>query len=170
MAALTPHIVYMAVGSNLGDKLQNCRQGVRRFIAAVEGRMTGQSKYYRTAPVDFPDQDWFVNGAFRMVTTDSPEMLLKAAKSVERAAGRSENGVRYGPRVLDLDIVFYDDRVIDRPGLRIPHPKMHLRRFVLQPICDIESELVHPVLQKTVRDLLGRIDDAKQSVTALKND
>jgi 2-amino-4-hydroxy-6-hydroxymethyldihydropteridine diphosphokinase len=167
MTDLTPQIVYMAVGSNMGDKMANCQQGIRRFLAATGCEIKGQSKYYRTAPVDFLEQDWFINGAIRVVTTCSPETLLEAAKSAEQVAGRLPKGIRFGPRVLDLDIIFYGHQVIDRPGLKIPHPRMHIRRFVLQPICDIDPEFRHPVLQKTVLNLLQQIDDSEQSVTVL---
>jgi len=97
-------------------------------------------------------------------TTFDPFQLLYELKIIEKDAGRTEDPIRYGPRILDLDIIFYDDIVINLSGLIIPHPKIHKRRFVLKPICDINPKFIHPVLKMDMQYLLNNLDDKKQRV------
>jgi 2-amino-4-hydroxy-6-hydroxymethyldihydropteridine diphosphokinase len=160
----------ISIGSNIGDKAGNCR----RAIAALEGledtRVLDIAKMYRTAPVDYLDQDWFLNTAVRIETGLDPHALLAALQRIQRDLGRKADTVRFGPRVIDLDIIFYGDAVIDTPGLVIPHPRMHKRRFVLVPICDIDPRIVHPVLMQPVKTLLDRIADDNQVVEAVSCD
>jgi 2-amino-4-hydroxy-6-hydroxymethyldihydropteridine diphosphokinase len=163
------HAVFISVGSNLGDKLDNCLKGIRALTDSGKSVLLGASRFFRTAPVDYTDQDWFINAAVKIRTSMEPLVLLDKLVAIQQQMGRKADSVRFGPRVLDLDILLYDDRIIRTPRLKIPHPRMHKRAFVLQPICDINPSIVHPVLGKTAADLLGRIADDGQRVIVLEN-
>jgi len=167
MSSPTVHAAYLSVGSNIGDKAANCRRGIQALGAHPGVEVRCCSRLYRTAPVDYTDQDWFVNAAVRVATVLAPEALLDWLLEVERAAGRQRRGVRFGPRVLDLDIILFDDLVLGTERLTIPHPRMHNRRFVLQPICDMDPQLVHPVLKTPMDELLERLTDPHQEVWPL---
>jgi 2-amino-4-hydroxy-6-hydroxymethyldihydropteridine diphosphokinase len=158
------HIAYISVGSNLGDKLENCRSGIAALIRSGNTRLVDQSPIYRTEPVDYLDQDWFVNCVAKIETDLDPLSLLDILKSIERAAGRVKDTVRFGPRILDLDIILFDDLVLNEPQLTIPHPRMHKRRFVLKPICDIDPDIKHPVFHRTMKSLLEDLDEKGQKM------
>lgn len=160
------HTVYISVGSNMGDKLANCKSGIRSLTSSGGNLLEKVSGFYRTEPVDFRDQDWFVNAAVRIATSLGPMALLKELQSIQLSSGRKKSRVRFGPRILDLDIIFFDDCIINTPDLIVPHPRMHKRRFVLQPICDIDSGIIHPVIKRNMRDLLDSLDDNGQGVLA----
>jgi 2-amino-4-hydroxy-6-hydroxymethyldihydropteridine diphosphokinase len=162
------HTAYISVGSNLGDKLEQCRRGVDALVAGGGVRITGRSRMYRTEPVDFTDQDWFVNCVIRIKTGLSPLELLDRMQAVQRRVGRPAEWVRFGPRVLDLDILLYNDLILDEPRLILPHPRMHRRRFVLKPLCDIDPDAVHPVLGKTAATLLAELHEDGQQVLELR--
>ena len=165
---MLPHTAYIGVGSNLGDKAENCLQGITALTSGAHSRLTGRSKLYRTEPVDYQDQDWFVNAVIRIETGLRPLELLEMLQGIQRIAGRIQDTVRFGPRILDMDILLFDTEVIQQPTLTVPHPRMHLRRFVLQPLCDIDPLLRHPVLQKTVCYLLEHLpNDENQGVWEL---
>ena len=124
-------------------------------------------KFYikdKTEPVDYNDQDWFVNFMVKIETTLDSFQLLYFLKAMEKNAGRYSDQIRYGPRILDLDIIFYDRIVINSSELIIPHPKMHKRRFVLKSICDINPKFVHPVLKMNMKFLLSMLKDRNQRV------
>ncbi len=170
MAAVkTDHAVFISVGSNLGGKLDNCLRGIAALTESAESSLLEASRFFRTSPVDYADQDWFVNAAVKIKTTLAPLVLLDKLVSIQQQMGRKTDAVRFGPRVLDLDILLYDDWVIRTPRLTIPHPRMHKRAFVLQPICDINPSIIHPVLGQTVADLLSHLDDEDQRVIPLEN-
>lgn len=170
MAAVkTDHAVFISVGSNLGDKLDNCLRGIAALTESAQSSILGSSRFFRTSPVDYADQDWFVNAAVKIRTTMTPLALLDKLVSIQQQMGRKADAVRFGPRVLDLDILLYDDWIIRTPRLTIPHPRMHKRAFVLQPICDINPSIIHPVLGQTVADLLSHLDDKDQRVIPLEN-
>lgn len=162
------HTAYISAGSNMGDKLQNCRDGLKALTGTGAALITAWSNFYKTSPVDFTEQDWFVNAVVKIETGYDPFELLKDMISIQGRAGRTCDPVRFGPRVLDLDIIFYDDIVIDLPGLTIPHPRMHKRRFVLKPLCDIDPDYIHPVFKKNLRHLLDSLDDNDQKVIEYK--
>ena len=170
MAAVkTDHAVFISVGSNLGGKLDNCLSGIAALTQTAESSLLEASRFFRTSPVDYADQDWFVNAAVKIKTSLAPLVLLDKLVSIQQQMGRKADSVRFGPRVLDLDILLYDDWVIRTPRLTIPHPRMHKRAFVLQPICDINPSIIHPVLGQTVADLLSHLDDKDQRVIPLEN-
>ncbi len=161
------HTVYLSVGSNIGRKLKNCRLGIDGLTNGSDAALTAQSSFYRTSPVDFRDQDWFVNAVFTIQTHLEPEALLARIKKIQQDAGREKSSIRFGPRVLDLDILLFDDLILSSASLTIPHPRMHKRRFVLLPICDINPYLVHPILKKEMRNLLACLDEDDQLVTLI---
>jgi 2-amino-4-hydroxy-6-hydroxymethyldihydropteridine diphosphokinase len=162
------HIAYISVGSNLGNKLENCRNGIASLTRCADIRLIEQSPIYRTEPVDYQDQDWFVNYAVKIETVLDPLSLLNLLKSIELEAGRVPHAIRFGPRVLDLDIILYDDVVQNDSRLTIPHPRMHKRRFVLKPICDIDPGISHPVLRQTMLDLLENLAQDGQGIIEYK--
>ena len=148
----------------MGDRLQNCRQGIAALNRSGESRIIAQSRIYMTEPVDYEDQDWFINMVVKLETANDPFELLDIINRVQRAAGRKRDVIRYGPRVLDLDIIFFGNLVLDSDRLVVPHPRMHQRRFVLQPICDIDPTIVHPVLKKDMQSLLADLGKDEQKV------
>lgn len=155
---------YLSLGSNLGDKQGNCRFAIDALAREEEVRVTAVSRFFRTSPVDFLHQDWFVNAAVRIETALPPEALLRRTQDIEKRAGRVAASVRFGPRVLDIDLLLCGGLVMATEGLVLPHPRMHKRRFVLEPLCDIDPGIVHPVLEADVRTLLQRIDDPEQEI------
>ena len=162
------HIAYISAGSNMGDRLQNCRKGIEALIEADKSRILAQSRIYKTEPVDYEDQNWFVNMMVKLETALDPFQLLDHIEHIQRAAGRIKDAIRFGPRILDLDIILYDDRIIKSERLEVPHPRMHKRRFVLRPICDIDPAVIHPVLKQEVQILLGQLGAEEQKVIEYK--
>ncbi len=159
---------YISVGSNMGKKLDNCKKGIELLEDYGPIKIIAISKFYKTEPVDYLDQDWFVNAVFAVETELLPDELLKILKKIESDAGRGEKGIRFGPRVLDMDILLYDDLIMDTPRLVIPHPRMDKRRFVLAPLCDIDPFVIHPVLKKNIRQILDDLEDDEQKIIPLK--
>ncbi len=133
------------------------------MLAKVEGvKVLKVSPFYLTEPVDYLDQDWFVNGAVKLETRLGAFRLLQATQAIQKKCGRKANTIRFGPRLLDIDIIFFGDQIINSAELTVPHPRMHKRRFVLQPICDIDPTVVHPLLGETVESLLAKLDPGSQ--------
>ena len=161
------HTAFVGVGSNLGQKRDNCLGGIAALTSGGHSRLLNQSRLYRTEPVDYLDQDWFVNCVVKIETRLYPFELLAVLQDIQKKAGRIQDAVRFGPRILDMDIIFFDTSVIDHPDLTLPHPRMHLRRFVLKPICDMDPTLRHPIFDQTVQQLLDNIEDAEQGVVEL---
>ena len=149
------HTVFIALGTNLGKRKANLRAAIKALPPDVT--VLAESHVYETPPWGYEDQPAFLNMAVKAETEMEPEPLLKYLKQLEVELGREQN-FRWGPRLIDLDILFYDDLVIDTPPLVIPHPRLHERAFVLVPLADVAPEVVHPVLQRTVSELLTRID------------
>lgn len=160
-------LVYISVGSNLGPKVENCRQGISALTSGNDVNLVATSLFYRTAPVDFLDQDWFVNAVVSIHTSLSPAALLQRLQVIQKMAGRGKKTIRFGPRVLDLDILLFGDLIIATPDLVVPHPRMHKRRFVLQPLCDINPHLIHPIINKRVGDLLRNLNEDDQPVVPI---
>ena len=149
--------LYLGLGSNLGDKGAN----IQKALVSLERwgiKILRSSKIYETEPVGFKEQPWFYNLAACAETKMVPEEVLKAISAIEQALGRQREQPG-GPRKIDIDILFYDDLVIDMEGLKIPHPRMQERNFVLVPMEEIAAELIHPVLRKKVADLLKECSD-----------
>jgi 2-amino-4-hydroxy-6-hydroxymethyldihydropteridine diphosphokinase len=146
--------VYLSFGSNLGDRATNLRAAIAQLNVA--GRLLAVSAIYETQPVDVPDQPWFLNCVAAIETEKTPRELLQLALQVEATMGRLRMRDK-GARKIDIDIVLFGDRVVNEPGLRIPHPAMHHRRFVLEPLVEIAPEARHPELGKTARELLAAL-------------
>lgn len=164
------HTAYIGAGSNIGNKFLNCQNGIDTLLKSGKAVLKDQSRFYKTEPVDYNDQDWFVNFVVKIETTLDPLQLLNKLKSIERDAGRLNDPIKFGPRILDLDIIFFDDLVTNSSGMIIPHPRMHKRRFVLRPMCDIDPKIVHPVLEKDVQYLLDMLDENEQRVVEYRCD
>jgi 2-amino-4-hydroxy-6-hydroxymethyldihydropteridine diphosphokinase len=144
------HIVYLALGTNLGDRLANLKQAITSLTPQME--VKAKSQVYETPPWGFEDQPKFLNQVIKVNTYLDPEPLLKHLKRLEVALGRKESFPN-GPRLIDIDILFYDDLVVNKPSLVIPHLRLHERGFVLLPLMEIAPNLVHPVTQKSVREM-----------------
>lgn len=144
------HVVYLALGSNLGNRLANLKEAVTSLPPQME--VKARSNVYETHPWGYEDQEKFLNQVVRVETYLKPEPLLKHLKRLEVALGRKPS-FQNGPRLIDIDILFYDDLVLYSPVLMIPHPHMHERGFVLVPLMDIAPDLVHPVRKKSIREL-----------------
>ena len=153
-------LAYLSLGSNLGDRAANLQRALRDLSAL--GRVTKISSFYETEPVEFTAQPLFLNCAAELETFREPQELMAGILAIERSLGRvREESQSKGPRVLDIDILIYGDRVLESPELTIPHPAMHLRRFVLEPLAEIAGEVRHPVLNCTVRELLERLPEGQ---------
>ena len=152
---------YLVLGGNLGDKLKNICQA-EALIEAQAGRITRRSAVFRTAAWGNTGQPDFYNRALLVETRLEPEELLQGLLGIEAQMGRIRKE-KWGARTMDIDIILYNDAVIDVPGLHIPHPHMQERNFVLAPLAEIAAELLHPVLQKTVRQLLRECPDASET-------
>jgi len=149
------HTVYLSLGSNLGDRKANLKAAAAA-LAPIVGVLRA-SRIYQTAPWGYLDQPDFLNQVLECETELAPLELLAHLKRIEKTLGR-QPGVRYGPRLIDLDILFYDQLVVDLPELTIPHPRAAERAFVLVPLADLAPGLVHPVLMKTAAELLAALD------------
>ena len=159
-------VAYLSLGSNLGDRTANLRAAIAELKEA--GSLRAVSAFYETQPVDLEDQPWFLNCVVSIETEKTPRELLRFVLSIEEAMGRLRMRKK-GPRKIDIDIVLMGDREVDEPGLNIPHPAMHERRFVLAPLAEIAPEAKHPVLGKTAQELLAKLGPG-QAVRPLKAD
>ncbi len=152
--------VYLSLGSNVGDRAKNLQDAIAALAdAGVEVRKT--SSIYETEPVDLREQPWFLNCVVEAHTNLPPLELLQALRAIETRMG-SKKLVAKGPRLIDMDILLYGDETIDTPELQVPHPRMHLRRFVLAPLAEIAPRARHPVLGLTAAEMLARAADKSQ--------
>lgn len=144
------HTVYLSLGTNLGDRVANLKQA----ISSLPPQMTvkARSNVYETPPWGYTEQDAFLNQVVMATTYLDPEPLLRHLKRLEVALGR-EATFRHGPRLIDIDILFYDDLVLDTPLLTVPHPHLHERGFVLVPMMDIAPDHVHPLTKRSIREM-----------------
>lgn len=150
-------LIYLSLGSNLGDRAANLERIVEA-LSKIGVRVLRRSSVYETEPVDFLAQPWFLNCVVEAETSLEPRQLLEGLQAIERKFG-SKKLVPRGPRIIDLDIIFYEAAVIHEAGMEIPHPRLAERRFVLIPLAEIAPEFPHPVLRKTAAELLAATQD-----------
>ena len=151
--------LYVSLGSNLGDRLDALNRA-RTAIGAEPGyTIDDASAVYETAPLGGPPQKSFLNQAVRCTTQEEPRAVLRTLKRIEKALGRKKSS-RWGPRRIDIDIVFYDDCVCEDSELQIPHPRMHERLFVLIPLSEIAPSVIHPEYKKSVSELRDQLQAA----------
>ncbi len=161
-----PHWVYIGVGSNLGIPEANCRRAMDLLQREPGVRVERRSQLFRSEPVGVLDQPRFVNAAALLATALSPREMLYRLLAIERRLGRVRR-VKWGPRIIDLDILFYDRLTLNSPALVIPHPHIAKRRFVLAPLADLAPGLRHPRLAGSVAELLALAPGSQSEVTAL---
>lgn len=152
------HVVYLSIGSNVGDKKKNLDHAIRLLRDHDRIDVIRVSFFYKTEPQNYTDQDWFVNAALKIKTALVPHDLLVVLNTLEKDLDKAGKSFRFGPRIIDLDIVYYDDLILKTRHLEIPHPRMHERCFVLRPICDIGAHAIHPVLKLRSDELLKKIE------------
>jgi 2-amino-4-hydroxy-6-hydroxymethyldihydropteridine diphosphokinase len=152
-------IVFLGIGTNLGERERNLEQavaGTENFL----GKILQSSSIYETEPWGFQSEEKFLNIVVKIETNLSPVALLEKILFLESMLGRVRGTERYISRLIDIDILFYDDIIIDEENLKIPHPLLHERKFVLIPLCEIEPAMVHPLLEKTIGELLDTCTDS----------
>jgi 2-amino-4-hydroxy-6-hydroxymethyldihydropteridine diphosphokinase len=153
-------ICYIGIGSNLGKSLNNCKNAVE-FLSRTKGvELKTVSSFYKTEPVGIETQNYFINAVVEIKTDLSPQILLQELQNIENDMGR-QSEVKGGPRIIDLDLLFYGQNVISEDSLIIPHPEIQKRRFVLEPLCEIASYFIHPSYGVSIRGLKDRLSDKK---------
>ena len=161
MTNAVAHQVYMGIGSNIGNKKENFLEALLRVAKLPDTRILKESSLYESEPIG-DAKEWYVNGAIEIETKFKPEMLLKKFKNIERAMGRKKIKKRWGARIIDLDILLYDAAIVKKKSLRIPHPEMPSRKFVLLPLSEIAPQVIHPELGVTISELLINVKDDKK--------
>jgi 2-amino-4-hydroxy-6-hydroxymethyldihydropteridine diphosphokinase len=152
---------YLSLGSNVGDRRANLRDAITRL--GTLGKVTAISSFYETEPIEVTSQPWFLNCALALDTERTAEKLLEGILAVEQQMGR-RRGLDKGPRNIDIDILLFGDAIINQPNLDVPHPAMHLRRFVLEPLAEIAPEARHPLLRRTAKELRDALPTGEQLV------
>jgi 2-amino-4-hydroxy-6-hydroxymethyldihydropteridine diphosphokinase len=153
-------IAYIGIGSNVGDAVRNCEDALTRLSAKRGIEVTSVSSFYKSEPVGIENQNWFVNAVVEIRTILSARDLLCGIQCIENSMGRIRD-MKGGPRIIDMDLLFYGQDIIDEEDFVIPHPELHKRRFVLEPLNEIASYFIHPVFGVSVRGLKDRLADGK---------
>jgi 2-amino-4-hydroxy-6-hydroxymethyldihydropteridine diphosphokinase len=160
-----PIKVYLSLGSNVGDREAHLRDAQARLGAV--GRVSAVSSFYETEPVEFTEQPWFLNCAVALETAQTPQPLMTSILNLEEAMGR-RRVQKKGPRTIDIDILLFGDTILNSPEITVPHPAMHERRFVLEPLAEIAPNVRHPILNKTILELRDALPPG-QTVRKLNN-
>ena len=158
--------VYLSLGANVGDRAANLNTAIDRMGAL--GKVTAVSSFYEIEPVELTAQPWFLNCALELETEKMPKQLLAGILKIEKEMGR-RRVQKKGPRTLDIDILLFGNSIVKAKGLTIPHPAMHQRRFVLEPLAEIAPEVQHPVFKRTVRELKDALPPGQAVKLAPKN-
>ena len=143
-------IVYLSLGSNLGDRSLNLHQAIEKL--GELGKVAAVSSFYDTEPIELTAQPWFLNCVAKLDTEKMPRQLMAAILAIEQEMGRQRKQQK-GPRTIDIDILLFGSSIINIPSITVPHPKLHQRRFVLEPLAEIAPEVRHPVLKRTAREM-----------------
>src|SRR4030067_2823545 len=152
------HTAYIGVGSNVGDKLHHCEKAISEILKTDRHKLLDKFSIFKTHPMGYTCQDWFVNGVIKIEPDLEAPEPPHTLKTIESQVGRTES-FRWGPRTIDLDILFFDDIEIHSEELQIPHPLVQDRQFVLIPMAEIDRNLIHPVFKKNVRELLDNFKE-----------
>ena len=152
------HTAYIGIGSNLGNPHKNCVDAIKKISINNDIKIIFKSSFYQTAPIGDVEQDWFVNSVIKIATELNPTTLLLALLNIESEMGRIRRE-RWGPRLIDLDLLFYDNLILNQQGITLPHPEVQKRNFVLVPLNEIADSLTHPVLNKTIKTILQESSD-----------
>ena len=155
------HIAYIGIGSNVGDKARQCERGISEILKLDRHRLLARSSLYKTQPIGYTKQDWFINLVIKVETEMDAPALLCSLKEIETRLGRVKT-LRWGPRAIDLDILFFNDHQIQTDELTVPHPLIQDRRFVLVPLAEIDPHFTHPVLKETIQQLLERFKEDQE--------
>ena len=157
-----PHRVFIGIGSNLGERRSNCREARQRIAQLPKTRVVKESSLYESEPHGNA-KTWFANSVIELETELGPAELLKKLQAIEEEMGRKRvKGRKWGSRVIDLDILFFDLELIDKRNLKVPHPRIAERRFVLLPLSELAPQLIHPALNQSVSELLATAKDTKK--------
>ena len=159
-----PETVFIGFGSNVGDRHELCDRAVTLMGLMPHSRVCGVSSYYETRPIDpqgVLGDTWFYNGVVKLETTLEIRKLFEICQETEKALGRDEDH-RSGPRTMDFDILFYGQQIIHEPDLTVPHPRLHLRRFVLEPFIEIDPQWQHPVYNRSVTAIYHELEDSHE--------
>lgn len=154
---------YIGLGSNVGEREENLVRAISLLDSSPGIRVLRRASLYETEPVGVEAQPWFFNTVVEVEAELAPGELLRRMKEIEKALGREDRG-RWGPREIDLDLLLYGDLVMEEDGLVLPHPELHRRRFVLEPLCELAPELIHPRLGQPLRELLAGLDERKKVI------
>jgi 2-amino-4-hydroxy-6-hydroxymethyldihydropteridine diphosphokinase len=152
---------FVGLGANIGQPAVQCDEATEKMNATDGIRVVRRSSLYRSEPVGYQEQDWFVNAVVEIRTTLQPGELLQTLLAIERLMGR-HRAARWGPRIIDLDILLYGQQIIEGPDMVIPHPAFHKRRFVLAPFHEIAPYVIHPAFGVSIHGLLGRLRDNRK--------
>lgn len=155
-----PH-VYLGIGANLDLRILHCYQAMYQLQKSASVHVIDRSSFYETEPFGYEEQNWFINLVLKIQTELSPRALLRLTQEIEKNLGK-DTQFKWGPRTIDIDILLYEDERISEPDLIVPHPLLHLRKFVLHPLAEIAPDLRHPVLGKTMRELFHVCPDQKE--------
>jgi 2-amino-4-hydroxy-6-hydroxymethyldihydropteridine diphosphokinase len=157
-----PHRVYVGLGSNLGDRKANLREAEERLMQLPDTRIVKTSSLYESEPHGNA-KTWFVNSVLELETEFEPEELLKRTRAIETTMGRKRvKGKRWGSRIIDIDLLLMDNQTVNKRTLKIPHPELHKRRFVLMPLAELAPHVTHPHLGVSMSELLGGLKDPKK--------
>lgn len=155
------NVVFLGLGTNLGNRQKNLNDAVAEIREQI-GKVVTISSVYETEPWGFKSESQFLNIVIKVETLLNPSAVLEAILRIELFLGRVRGENQYSSRIIDIDILFYEDQVIDSSDLKVPHPKLQERKFVLVPLCEIEPEMVHPVLKKTMVLLFKECEDKSE--------